>query len=355
MKRHPIDWQRLLGISGIILVIWIVVAIFNSSEFYQRVMKSGSVQAWNEVVAFQLGAGLIWAVFTPFIIFLAERLPLEKPYALRNAIAMISFIPTIAVIRAAVGGVINELAEQHVPTLEFIEYSISRRFHTNVTLTVVIVGVTHLILAQRAAAARERNALALRTAVTNAELQRLRASMQPRMMFSILDAIAEKVTQNPAVADQMIVDLGDLLRTMLQFSKRESLTLSDELDIIDRYFELEKMRTAGAFTTRVDVEEDLLAARVPPLLLHALVESALLGHGTTSSQRLEIHGRTHDTKLIIEVLNDDPHRTPANEALEETRARLQQAFGDDATLTWRREGGRVVTELTMPLQLETAA
>ncbi|HEX8616832.1 MAG TPA: histidine kinase, partial [Thermoanaerobaculia bacterium] len=340
---------------GIILTIWFAVAIFNSSEFYQRVVKGGREQPWIEVLAYQLSASLTWAVFTPFIIALAERLPLEKPYALRNALATLSFIPAIAVLRAAVGGVINELADQHVPSLEFIEYSISRRFHTNVTLVVVIAGVTHLILAQRAAAARERNALALRTAVTNAELQRLRASMQPRMMFAILDAIADKVTKDAAVADEMIVHLGDLLRTMLHFSKRPFLTLSDELDVIDRYFELEKMRTSGAFTTRVDVEEDLLPARVPPLLLHALIESALLGNDPGSPHRLEIHGRTDNDRLIIEVQNDHVHRTPPSEALDETRARLQQAFGNDATLTWRREDGRIVTELTMPLQSETAA
>jgi hypothetical protein len=346
------DLRRLFRVSLVIIGVWVIFGVFNSSEFYQRTVESGREPVLIELLAYQLSSSLAWAVFTPFIVFVAERLPLRKPHLLRNALLMTAFVPFIAVVRAATGGIINRLGDREPPTIEFTRYSVEVRYHRNIFLVLVIVGIAYFILAKRAAAERERNALALRTAVTNAELQGLRAAMQPRMMFATLDAIAEKVTTDPDLADQMIVHLGDLLRTMLAFGKRSSVTLGEELEVIDRYFEIERARTGGTFTTRVDVEEEVLAARVPPLLLHALVESALFGTGTDSPQRMEIIGRTQGINLILEVLNDDPERIPAPDAVEETRGRLQQAFGTSGAVAWRIEENRVVTELAMPLQLE---
>jgi two-component system, LytTR family, sensor kinase len=353
--QETYDLRRLFRISFLIVGVWVIFGVFNSSEFYQRTVESGRPAVLIELLAYQLNSAFLWAVFTPFIVFVAERLPLRKPHLLRNAVLMTAFVPSIAVVRAAIGGIINRLGDHEPPTVKFTRYSIEIRYHRNIFLVLVIVGITYFILAQRAAAERQRNALALRTAVTNAELQGLRAAMQPRMMFATLDAIAEKVTADPERADQMIVHLGDLLRTMLEFGKRGSVTLGEELEVIDRYFEIERARSGGAFTTRVDVEEDALAARVPPLLLHALIESALFGTDTDSPQHMEVLGRTQDSQLILEVLNDDPKRIPAPEAVEETRGRLQQAFGASATVSWRVEEKRVVTELAMPLQLEVPA
>ncbi len=349
------DLRRLTYLALLISAVWLIFGLFNASEFYRRTVESGYPTALIELLAYQLTSSLNWAFFTPFIVYAAERLPLRKPHALRNALIMTAFVPSIAVVRAAFGSVVSRLGDREPPSYEFMVFSIQIRYHRNIFLVLVVVGITYFILAQRAAAERERNALALRTAVTNAELQGLRATMQPRMMFATLDAIAEKVTTNPALADQMIVHLGDLLRTMLEFGKRTRVTLGEELEVIDRYFEIERVRTEGAFTTRVDVEEELLGATVPPLLLHALVESALFGTDTDSPQRMEVIGRTHEGNLILEVLNDDPTRIPAPDAVEETRARLQQAFGTSAAISWRVEEKRVVTELAMPLHLEVPA
>jgi hypothetical protein len=71
---------------------------------------------------------------------------------------------------------------------------------------------------------------------------------------------------------------------------------------------------------------------------------------------MEVIGRTQDSNLILEVLNEDPEcRIPAPDAVEETRGRLQQAFGASATVSWRVEEKRVVTELCMPLHVEAPA
>jgi hypothetical protein len=191
------DLPHLFVVAASIVFIWIVFGIFNSFEFNRRTIETGNIQPWTEPAMFQQTSSMIWALFTPLVIFIAERLPIRKPNRIRNALILLALTPGLAVIRAAIGGIINDLAEGRTPRIAFAIYSVSIRFHRNAFFILIIIGVTNLILAQRAAAMRERNALALRTAVSNAELQRLRASMQPRLMFATLDAIAAKVMTAP--------------------------------------------------------------------------------------------------------------------------------------------------------------
>lgn len=349
--NEEVGFRRLLFVSLSIVTTWGVFAMFNSSEFYRRAYESGSSLPFVEVVAYQGTAAFVWAVFTPFLVFVAERLQPRGEYLFAKALTLLTFIPGAAFVRAVVGGVVSEVVgDRRAPGFEFIQYSVTHRFHRNVFLIVVIIGITYFIRAQREAAERERNELALRTAMVNAELQRLRASMQPRMMFATLDAIAEKVPTNPVVADRMLIHLGDLLRTMLEFGKHRFVTLGEELEVIDRYFEIEQTRSEGKFKARVDLDEELLGALVPPLVLHAIVESALLTNDNNSPQRLDIDGRIEGNTLIIRLSHDDPKRIPSGEALDETRARLRQAFGDETRADYRVAEGRMLIELKMPLR-----
>lgn len=345
--RRPL---HLLGVAMLIVAIWVCFAFFNASEFYRRSQATGVIFiGTQEVIAYQLLSSLNWAVFTPFLIFMAERLPLRRPHRLRNAALILAAAPLLAVLRAGLGGWVMEFGEHQRISWAFAKLSIQIRFERNIFLILIIVFITNLILAQRAAAARERHGLVLKAAVANAELVQLRAAMQPRFMFATLNAIAARVTNRPSIADRMLVHLGHLLRTMLEFGKRSDVSLAEELEVIDRYFEIEKTRTDGRFTTRVDVDEDVLAARVPPLLLHAVVESAML-RGRDASH-IEIRGRAIGDLLHLEIANDDPSGIPPQGAVEETRARLRHAFADRTSITWRSENGQVVTELKMPLHL----
>lgn len=337
------QFARLAGISAIIVVLWVMFGIFTSSEFSRR-LDSTSTDVWTEVLLYQLTASLMWAAFTPVAIFIAERLPFRKPHRLRNLVLLLAIAPLFSLVRSAVGGAVFELCELGRVSAAFVWLSVTIRFHRNIFLFLVVVGIVNLVLLQRASAARERNALALRTAVMNAELQRLRTSMQPRLMFATLDAIAAKVRDEPVVADRMLVELGHLLRALLEFGKRPSVTLAEELELIDRYFDIERMRTGGTFSARVDLEEELLEVRVPPLALYTLLASALLDAGETP-RRVEIRGRTAGGMLLLDVRYDAVQQMPAPDTVHDTRAGL----GSDATIQWRHAGGAVVAELALPL------
>lgn len=347
------SFPRLLGIAAMIVLIWIVFAVFNSSEFYRRVVELEFHFSWSEVLINQLIVSMNWALFTPPIMAIAERLPLVKPFRWRNAAALVVMTPMVAIARAAWGGALMTFIEddtmaQHI---RMITHSIDVRWHRNVFLTMVIIGIVNLVLAQRAVAERERKTLAEKKEVAHAELQRIRAAMQPQFLFATLDAVKAEVARSPLVADRMLVELGAVLRKMLDFEKRKDVSLAEELEIVGHCLVLEKARTAGLFTTTIDVDDSLLRARIPPLLLHSIVQSAVLAEGRHEGH-LAISAWARQKSFKLAIRNTDARRAPRIAALEATRARLHRAFAERAHVEVRHDVNATVVVLTMPLETE---
>ena len=111
------------------LAIWILVGLYATSEFYRRSLVKNGVVPWNEVLDFQMVSALNWALLTPLVVFIAERLPLRDEHRIRNGIAVIVFLPYLAVFRAAWGGAVLNLGEHDPIDLGMINLSIGIRTH----------------------------------------------------------------------------------------------------------------------------------------------------------------------------------------------------------------------------------
>jgi len=351
--RRP--FGELVRIALLLILIWSAVAVFDSSQTYRMAVDTNyfANQHWVPIICNNLTAAFNWALFTPFVVFLAERLPLVTRARWRNAAVLLALTPLLSTVRAAFGSLVLQLGEGGAPFSEIVSFtahSIDVRFHRNVFLVVVIIGVVNLMLAHRAAAASEQKDLALKKELANAELQRLRTSLQPRFLFAALEAAEAEVIRAPLVADQMVVCLGTVLRRMLDFEKRSDVALGEELAVLDGCLELERKRTGGRFTTQFVVAEELLGARVPPLLLEGAVESALMGDDREPGH-LAIDAWQEDGRLRIDIRNSEARRAPSEAAVETMRARLHRAFPERGRVERRAGIAGIITSLTMPLEL----
>jgi two-component system LytT family sensor kinase len=344
---------QLTGISFAIVAIWVMFALFSASEFYRRTHAMGSVIEWSAVICCQLASGMLWAVFTPPVVAIAERLPLRDRRWLRNLLALAAIVPVLSLVRAAGGGALQRIIEQKAVTREFIELSIAVRFHRNIFLLVVIIGITNILLAYRRSVMRERDAFWLQEQVTKASLAQLNAGMLPRVMFDTMQAISDRVKHDPEGADQMIVGLSDLLRATLALDRSNDVTLAEELEHIDRYLDLEKARADGRLNTRIDFEEQLLGARVPPLVVHALVEDALAGAVPPGERSLQIAGSDAGGRLHIEIRRES--EVEPETPLDQTRERLEHLLSEQFSLDRRREGTAEIVTVELPLRFAEAA
>src|SRR3984893_12802078 len=112
-------------------------------------------------------------------------------------------------------------------------------------------------------------------ALTQAHLAALRMQLSPHTLFNLLHTIRGQITWDPPAAQAMVVQLGDLLRRLLSAGEREFSRLSDELQFVALYLELQQKRFADRLTIAAPARDDIPRTWVPSLILQPLVENAV--------------------------------------------------------------------------------
>lgn len=214
---------------------------------------------------------------------------------------------------------------------------------------------------------KERRAAMLESQLAQAQLNALKMQLHPHFLFNTLNAISGFIMKNPRGAIKMISRLSDLLRTTLEMELVHLVPLRMEVDFLQRYLEIEKIRFAEKLQVRFELPEHTLDAMVPTLLLQPLVENAV-SHGISKKAKggtIVIRAETGGSMLKLEVwdnglgLNGFQSVEHAAEeggiGLLNTKTRLVQLFGEAHSVAISgAEGGGVVVRLTLPLQYKDA-
>ncbi len=129
----------------------------------------------------------------------------------------------------------------------------------------------------------------------------LRAQMNPHFIFNALNAIQQFLTtNNQEQAMHYLAQFGKLIRTIFEQSQKEKISLEEELDFLNIYLELEKLRFLDMVEIRLDVSEELLEIsdeiNIPPLLIQSIIENSFK-HGFLYKKELGI--------LSIEFFKDE--------------------------------------------------
>ncbi len=148
-------------------------------------------------------------------------------------------------------------------------------------------------------------AAALERALTSAHLASLRLQLSPHSLFNLLHTIRGQIEWDPAAARTMIVQLGDLLRRLLNAGEREYSRLGDEIQFVRLYLELQQRRFADRLTVDIPPPGALPSAWVPSLILQPLVENAVV-HGLAGHQGpvvVRVSAMSSRGALILRVTN----------------------------------------------------
>ena len=141
-------------------------------------------------------------------------------------------------------------------------------------------------------------------ALNDAQIRMMQAQLNPHFLCNTLDTMKwiSKINQVPQVA-LMSTNLADILRFCI--SPDEFVELRQELAILGRYVEIQRIRLSDSFTFAQDVPEGLLSCLVPKMMLQPLAENAIL-HGLSGVQdgRLTVTARESDGVLEICVLDN---------------------------------------------------
>jgi len=156
----------------------------------------------------------------------------------------------------------------------------------------------------------------------------------------------------------MLARLSELLRAALDHTSEQEVSLSDELNFLESYLEIEQTRLGDRLRVVVDVPPNVLDAVVPHMIMQPLVENAIR-HGVApraAPGTVVIRARGRRDMLDLEVLDDGPGVPPGRSTngglgLANVRARLQQLYGEQFSFEPRnRADGGFRVSLSIPFR-----
>jgi two-component system LytT family sensor kinase len=180
-------------------------------------------------------------------------------------------------------------------------------YHALVLLTwsLLYLGARHY----RALVAERERSLKAESLAREARLLALRYQIGPHFLFNALNAISTLVvTDRKADATATIARLADLLRVSLETPERGTIPLASELEIVQAYVAVERIRFAGRLQVVIDTDEATLDARVPAMILQPLVENAVRHAVAVRDETtcIRVTSRARRGDIVLTVSDDGP-------------------------------------------------
>ena len=171
--------------------------------------------------------------------------------------------------------------------------------------------------------------------LAQAELRALKMQLHPHFLFNTLHAISALMHKDIVIAEKMINRLSDLLRYSLKNTGQQLVSLRQELEFLELYLEIEKVRFQDRLKVDLHIDAGSLDAEVPHLILQPLVENALK-HGIAPQAKggmITITAQQVEETLLLKVYDNGKSMTATHFAhlkegigLENTRLRLHQLY-----------------------------
>jgi two-component system LytT family sensor kinase len=176
-----------------------------------------------------------------------------------------------------------------------------------------------------------------------AQLKMLRYQLNPHFLFNTLNAISTLVLEKDTeLANRMVTKLSNFLRYSLDNDPMQKITLEQELQALQLYLDIEKVRFEERLSLQLSIEDTAKTALIPSLLLQPLIENAIK-YGIARAEgggHLRISAKVFADDLLIEVSDDGPgcdlvngHIPKANGVgLRNTRERLQTIYASEHSI-----------------------
>ncbi len=357
-----------------VAAIWVWPAIFNVVERIGQVKLGGWDPPTAAELFFSAGDWLIYAIFTPVIFRISQRWPVVRPHVGRRMLVHVAWALVFCIVWAT-GGKLLQLLIALVGSPDKVQAAISaagpnlgEQLARNVgswilttlpfgaVVYTTVAGMAHAIEYFGEARARELQMARLSEQLTGARYAALQAQLNPHFLFNTLNTIAVLVRDGDrAGAVRIVEELSDILRRTLSRHRSAEVTLGEELQLVETYLDIERMRFPDRLRTDIQADAVLRAAAVPGFALQHLVENAIR-HGVAKREeggRVVIAARRDGDALVLTVTDDGPGiggaTFAAGHGIANTRERLASLHARAASLEFTgAPGGGTVATLRLP-------
>jgi len=135
--------------------------------------------------------------------------------------------------------------------------------------------------------------------ITNLRFEMLKSQINPHFMFNSLNVLSGLVTNNPRQAQEFIDEFALVYRYVLETIEKKLVSIDDELDFIQSYMFLQKMRYGSHLHLQITLESKYLSYLVPPLSLQVVIENAIKHNNVSDTSSFSIFINAEDNWLTI--------------------------------------------------------
>jgi two-component system, LytTR family, sensor kinase len=370
--------RRRGAVAAVVIGLAAFCAVVEASQNYIGSINFGRPVPWRESIRRTLPSWVIIALLTPGVLYLARRFPIDR--GRWRVSLVVHLVGATAFALAHLGGLAVFYATWDgsyavLPLL--LNKFISAYFILDFLIYCGIVGASHALRFYAEAKTRELAASRLQESLTQARLAALRGQLNPHFLFNTLNAVATMALKREH--DNVVVTLGtlsELLRVSLDERLPQEVPLSDELDLLERYLEIQRIRFGDRLTVMRNIDPGALDALVPIMILQPLAENAIV-HGIApvpGPGELRLRAERRDGELLLEISDSGPGfgsvarltacrahqedqtgddgRSSTGIGLANTRARIAQLYGEGAVL-WVGAGdaGGARVTVTIPYRV----
>ena len=350
LVRTPESWREIwklafivatpLGLSSVIVVYFGMLWV--GKPFTLRTSMLTGLPDWY-----------FWAALTPIVFYLGRRFPVvrgrwPKSIAVHVVAGLITVLVELAMLTAFEHWFYyNPWAPAPDEFLAAYWLNVLRYRHFAFIIYCLIVAAAHAFEFYRQYQQRELDAAELRQAnaelqaqLTQAQLDVLRAQLNPHFLFNTLNTVSGFVREERnAEAADLIAELGQLFRQSFRLMDQDEVTLRRELGFLESYLAIERARFGNRLEVRFDVDHRALDVEVPTMILQPLVENAIRhGLGDSEAGRITICAHRSNGHVRLEVRDDgrgtqrpDDSDVGPSVGLANTRARLEKLYGSAAS------------------------
>lgn len=363
--RSPLKYTKA---ALVLFAIWTAVGLTFSGVGYLAMVSEGRAESPSLVLTVSLIRSYVWGLFSPVIFLFARWMPIDpRQIKWRNVAGnaavglVVSFLYSL--IFLAFGGFSERNSSADLPAgIAFAQRVLVPTAYTVFSLYAPTFFTIQALLFYRNFKEEAARNATLQSELSSAQLNALKMQLQPHFLFNSLHSISSLIIVDPKRANEMVALLGDFLRQTLEHSNDQMVALSEEIDFLRCYLEIEKTRFEDRLTVHFDIDPDVGQSLVPHMILQPLVENAVK-HGIAPYEAkgaISVSARRQGDKLSVCIENTGERSNKTSSGgvvtsngvgIANVRSRLDHMFGPDASLTIVEldEGGCRV-DLSLPLR-----
>lgn len=323
-----------------IIIFWTIIALLYGGQSYiSYALKGETCNFWGTLFE-HVPTFLIWAVFAPVILRVLNKYPIinSKKTSL-DLLVHLSVATVLGIVSLIVIGTGRWLyyGFGRVSLIEYTkDFSLVWFIYQYIMYTAMLLFLLTINYYKKYRDKEAKN-IELQKLLAESQLSSLKMQLHPHFLFNTLNTISMLVrTDKKDNANKIISRLGDMLRQILLSKDDQLVTIEKEMQLIEKYLDIETIRFEESLTYEFELDESTLNYQVPDMLLQPIVENSIK-HGMKNINgvmHIDIKSYIEDNKLKLTVKDNGKGFDTSDErfidkgiGLKNTIERCEKMFG----------------------------